>query len=345
MAVVTSSLVSALRVGFQREFQDALSSAPSQWDRLSTRVPSSSAGNTYGWIGQFPKLREWSGDRSFKNIKEHGYSVMNNLYEATVDIPRTAVEDDDIGVYAPLFREMGYAAGTHPDEIVFGLLKNGMSGTCYDGKAFFAVDHPVYLNADGSGDAETVSNWLRPAAVDGTVTDGTPWFVLDVSRPLRPFIFQERTAPELQVITNPDNEFVRFQWYHDGQKIEKNGTSIYYSVPEGLLGSYFIQAYRADDSYVVSCPITFDTLTQFPVTTVYPTMVQKNSPITVKLGMPGEASEAAVIEIYNLNGQLVEKQSTTTVETTIPANMASGSYIVKVTTDSGRTTTHKIIVK
>lgn len=138
MAVVTSSLVSALRVGFQREFQDALSSAPSQWDRLSTRVPSSSAGNTYGWIGQFPKLREWSGDRSFKNIKEHGYSVMNNLYEATVDIPRTAVEDDDIGVYAPLFREMGYAAGTHPDEIVFGLLKNGMSGTCYDGKAFFA---------------------------------------------------------------------------------------------------------------------------------------------------------------------------------------------------------------
>ena len=150
---------------------------------------------------------------------------------------------------------------------------------------------------------------------------------------------------EFLYITNPDNEFVRFQWYHNGQKIEKNGTSIYYSVPEGLLGSYFIQAYRADDSYVVSCPITFDTLTQFPVTTVYPTMVQKNSPITVKLGMPGEASEAAVIEIYNLNGQLVEKQSTTTVETTIPANMASGSYIVKVTTDSGRTTTHKIIVK
>ena len=150
---------------------------------------------------------------------------------------------------------------------------------------------------------------------------------------------------EFLYITNPDNEFVRFQWYHDGQKIEKNGTSIYYSVPEGLLGSYFIQAYRADDSHVVSCPITFDTLTQFPVTTVYPTMVQKNSPITVKLGMPGEASEAAVIEIYNLNGQLVEKQSTTTVETTIPANMASGSYIVKVTTDSGRTTTHKIIVK
>ena len=257
-----------------------------------------------------------------------------------MDIPRTAVEDDQLGVYSPLFREMGYAAATHPDEIIFGLLRDGKSTACYDGKMFFAKDHPVFENVDGTGTEETAANLIEPA--EGAVA---PWFILDVSRPLKPFIFQERTTPELQVITNPDNEFVRFQWYHDGQKIEKNGTSIYYSVPEGLLGSYFIQAYRADDSHVVSCPITFDTLTQFPVTTVYPTMVQKNSPITVKLGMPGEASEAAVIEIYNLNGQLVEKQSTTTVETTIPANMASGSYIVKVTTDSGRTTTHKIIVK
>ena len=208
MALVTSSLVSALRVGFQREFQEALSAAPSQWDKLSTRVPSSSASNTYGWIGQFPKLREWSGDRSFNNIKEHGYSVVNNLYEATVDIPRTAVEDDDIGVYAPLFREMGYAAGTHPDEIVFGLLKGGMSGVCYDGKPFFSQEHTVYPNVDCSGEAETASTWLRPAAVGGTVRDGTAWLVGDLSRPLRPFIFQERTAPELQVITNPDNDYV-----------------------------------------------------------------------------------------------------------------------------------------
>ena len=150
---------------------------------------------------------------------------------------------------------------------------------------------------------------------------------------------------EFLYITNPDNEFVRFQWYKDGQKIEKNGTSIYYSVPEGLLGTYFIQAYRADDTYVVSCPITFETLTQFQSTRVYPTMVKKNEAITVSLGVRDETPESAVIEIYNLNGQLVEKQTTRTTETTIPANVASGSYIVKVTTDLGKTTTHKIIVK
>ncbi|WP_293711290.1 T9SS type A sorting domain-containing protein [uncultured Parabacteroides sp.] len=150
---------------------------------------------------------------------------------------------------------------------------------------------------------------------------------------------------EFLYITNPDNEFVRFQWYKDGQKIDKNGTSIYYSVPEGLLGTYFIQAYRADDTYVVSCPITFETLTQFQSTRVYPTMVNKNTPITIRTGAPNETPESAVVEVYNLNGQIVNRLEMKTWETTLPTDMASGSYIVKVTTESGRTTTHKIIIK
>ena len=150
---------------------------------------------------------------------------------------------------------------------------------------------------------------------------------------------------EFLYITNQDNEFVRFQWYKDGQKIDKNGTSIYYSVPEGLLGTYFIQAYRADDTYVVSCPITFETLTQFQSTRVYPTMVNKNTPITIQTGTPDETPESAVVEVYNLNGQIMNRLEMKTWETTLSTDMASGSYIVKVTTESGRTTTHKIIIK
>ena len=203
MAVVTSGLVNALRTGFSKEFEDAKAAAPTQWAAVATRVPSGNASNTYGWLGQFPKLSEWTGQRAFKSIKEYGYSVTNKLYEATVDIPRTAVEDDQLGVYSPLFREMGYAAATHPDEIIFGLLRDGKSTACYDGKMFFAKDHPVFENVDGTGTEETAANLIEPA--EGAVA---PWFILDVSRPLKPFIFQERTTPELQVITNPDNDYV-----------------------------------------------------------------------------------------------------------------------------------------
>lgn len=198
MAIVTSSLIQTLRTGYSKAFQEALAKAPTQWASVATRVPSGNSSNTYGWLGQFPKLREWTGDRVFKSIKEHGYAVTNKLYEATVDIPRTAFEDDELGVYSPLFSEMGYAAATHPDEIVFGLLAAGRTTDCYDGKKFFAADHPVYPNVDGTGSVVNASNLLRPAAVESVVTDKTAWYLLDVSRPLKPFIFQERTTPELR---------------------------------------------------------------------------------------------------------------------------------------------------
>ena len=208
MPIATNSLLNSLRVGYSKVFEDAKAAAPSQWAKLATLVASTAASTTYGWLGQFPKLREWTGDRVFKSIKEHGYAVTNKLYEATVDIPRTAFEDDELGVYSPLFSEMGYAAATHPDEIVFGLLAAGRTEDCYDGKKFFAADHPVYPNVDGTGSVVNTSNLLRPAAVESVVTDKTAWYLLDVSRPLKPFIFQERTTPELQVITNPDNDTV-----------------------------------------------------------------------------------------------------------------------------------------
>lgn len=76
MAVVTSGLVNALRTGFSKEFEDAKAAAPTQWAAVATRVPSGNASNTYGWLGQFPKLSEWTGQRAFKSIREFGYSFL-----------------------------------------------------------------------------------------------------------------------------------------------------------------------------------------------------------------------------------------------------------------------------
>lgn len=203
MAVITNSLLASLRTGFNASFQRGITRATPMWDRVATLVPSTAAQNTYGWLGQFPKLREWVGDRVFKDMKEQGYAITNKLFEGTVGVARTAIEDDSIGIYTPLFEEMGYGAATHPDELVWSLLKAGNTTNCFDSQFFFDTDHPVYANVDGTGSTALVSNNLVPGA-----SPGTPWFLLDVSRPLKPIIFQERTKPQLQVITNPDNEHV-----------------------------------------------------------------------------------------------------------------------------------------
>lgn len=204
MAIVTSPLLASMRVGFSKTFEDAKAKAPSQWALAATLVPSTSKSTTYGWLGQYPKLREWVGPRTVKSMQEHGYSITNKTYEGTVGVQRTDLEDDNLGVYTPLFAEMGYAAATHPDELVFGLLGKGTSTLCYDGQYFFDTDHPVYAGVDGTGAVSTVSNLIDPAAGE----PGKAWFILDVSRPLKPLIFQERTKPDLQSVTDPKQDHV-----------------------------------------------------------------------------------------------------------------------------------------
>lgn len=204
MAIVTNPLLTSLRTGFNAAFAKGKSRAKSQWTIAATLIRSTTASNMYGWLGQYPQLKEWVGPRTIKSMKEYGYTITNKLFEGTVTVPRTAIEDDNLGTYSVLFEEMGYGAATHPDSLVFGVLNKGLSSTCYDGQYFFDTDHPVYENVDDTGAVQTVSNLIDPAVG----SPGKPWYVLDVSRPLKPIIFQERTSPELQVIEDPRQEHV-----------------------------------------------------------------------------------------------------------------------------------------
>lgn len=203
MAIITPALITSLRTGYSQAFQDALAATPTDWANVATRVPSSSTSNTYGWLGQFPKLREWVGDRVVKDMAASGYQITNKLYEGTVGVKRTDIEDDNVGIYTPLFAEMGRGAAAHPDELVFGLLAAGESALCYDGQNFFDVDHPIYPNVDGTGTSALASNYDN-----GGASPGAPWYLLDCSRALKPLIFQERTAPELETLNSTQDEAV-----------------------------------------------------------------------------------------------------------------------------------------
>ncbi len=200
MAIITLALITSLRTGYAKNFQDALAGTPTAYDKVATVVPSSNTSNTYGWLNQYPKLREWVGARVVKDMAAQAYQITNKLYEGTVGVQRTDIEDDNVGVYAPLFAEMGRAARSHADELVFGMLKAGSTTACFDGQFFFDTDHPVYPNVDGTGAAATVANVVAGA--------NPAWYLLDTSRALKPLIFQERTQPELQAMTAVQDEAV-----------------------------------------------------------------------------------------------------------------------------------------
>lgn len=211
MAVITAAILQALNTGVKKNFQDGYAQmrAAAFWEQVATLVPSTTASNTYGWLGDFPKLREWVGDRVVKDIKEAGYSISNKLYEATLGVQRTQIEDDQYGHYSPIAKSMGQEAAQHPDRLLQTLITGAGAALCYDGQYFFDTDHPVAANEDGTGAVTSVSNMVAGA--------GAPWYLLDCSKVLKPFIFQERTKPELEMKFDPstsDSVFKsdRFEW-------------------------------------------------------------------------------------------------------------------------------------
>lgn len=179
--LINAANLNTLRVGFSARFQGGLGQAPSQWTRVATEIRSTQKEQKYGWLGKFPRIREWVGPRAVQNLKQHDYSVTEKPFEGTVGVDRDDIETDNLGIYAPMFEELGRSAGAFPDELIFALLKQGWEEDCYDGQPFFDTDHPVL---DAKGDLTTIPN------TDGGT--GTNWFLMDTTRALKPLILQKR---------------------------------------------------------------------------------------------------------------------------------------------------------
>ncbi|MGZ8915826.1 MAG: Mu-like prophage major head subunit gpT family protein [Methylobacter sp.] len=194
--LINGTNIASLFQGFNTSFNKGQQGAPSRYKEVAMVVPSTTSETTYGWLGEFPGLREWLGDRVIKNLESHGYTIKNKLFESSVKVKRTDIEDDQYGIYGPLMEEMGRAAGVHPDELIFALLELGFSTLCYDGQNFFDTDHPV----GGEEGVTNVSNMQAGA--------GAAWFLLDTSRAIKPLLFQERIPYSFQSLTAETDENV-----------------------------------------------------------------------------------------------------------------------------------------
>lgn len=179
--IINRANLDAVRTGFNTAFKDGLGMAQPQYQRVCTTVPSSTKEQKYGWLGKVPNVREWIGGRAVQSLQESDYSIREKPWELTIGVDRDDIETDNIGIYAPLFTEMGRSTAAFWDTLVWALLKAGFATNCYDGQYFFDTDHPV-LDADGN--PQSVAN------TDGGA--GTPWFLLDVSRAIKPIILQKR---------------------------------------------------------------------------------------------------------------------------------------------------------
>lgn len=160
MALDTAKATATLR-SLTHKFDMAAAAAPVFYPTLCTEVPSDGADEQYGWLGAMPGVREWLGDRQFNELRAANFVLANKLWEDSLLIKKTDLQDDRMGMYNMVMPNLGARAAQHPDQLLFEALVLGESTACFDGQYFFDTDHSF-------GDSGSQSNDLTYAAASGT---------------------------------------------------------------------------------------------------------------------------------------------------------------------------------
>lgn len=191
--IITQTSLQALRTGLSTAFQAGIDKVKPQYEAMTTKVTSATRVETYGFLGDFPLFREWLGEKRVKSLEEKAYQLINRAFEQTLGIHKHKIQDDNLGLYAPMVSGWGEDSASLADRLAFEALGLGHLRPCFDGQNFFDTDHPV-----GDG---VVSNISAAGAAQ-------PWFLLDCSKPLKPLIHQEREAPHFHMVTDPADSHV-----------------------------------------------------------------------------------------------------------------------------------------
>lgn len=182
--LITKTAIQNLQVGFSKIYATGWESTAPKLTEIATSVPSSTRTNTYGWMARLLKMRKWLGPRVIQNLNTHAYTLENEPYELTVGVDRDDIEDDQLGVYNPIFDELGRNSRKWPDQVLKTALQAGTTNLGFDGVAFFATTHP--LNPAGNQSNNFTSSALsttnfatvRAAMMGYTGEDGEPLGVM-----------------------------------------------------------------------------------------------------------------------------------------------------------------------
>jgi phage major head subunit gpT-like protein len=111
-----------LFMGYNVKYNVGFQQTKTYWQDVAMKVGSTGAEENYSWLGDFPSIREWLGDRIIQSLSAYRYTVTNRKFEMTLTVPRDRIADDQYGIYAPIAQNIGKETAQHPDSLVFSLM-------------------------------------------------------------------------------------------------------------------------------------------------------------------------------------------------------------------------------
>lgn len=192
-------------------FNDQLSAATTRFQRFTHETSSEAAAEVYPRLNMLPGLREWTGDRVANSLSLTTFQIVNRLFESTISIERTDVEDDKFGLLSIAGQGLAESASRLPDLLVAAAMKVGHQTICYDGQNFFDTAHPDFTSTGG----QTTS----PNYASGSLS--TPWYLLDIGHVQKSFVFQRRRSfvliPKFSMMDPQVFWNKEFEWGIDGR--------------------------------------------------------------------------------------------------------------------------------
>lgn len=123
--------------------------------RLGVKFTSNQETEIYKWLGQFPAMREWIGNRQAKGLPIYSLEITNKLYEATLDFDKNDFVFDKSDQIRMRLGEAGVVPEQNWQELISSLITT--NGLAYDGQNFFDTDHTL------GGDSGAHKNTLAAA--------------------------------------------------------------------------------------------------------------------------------------------------------------------------------------
>jgi len=148
------------------EFFNRFSSTPTYYQRLAMTIQSNRDQENYRWLGSVPRMREWGNGRLAQGLRSESFDVTNLKYEATLEVDRDEISDDQTGQIKIRVGELAQRAATHKDYLIAQLLINGATSgyLCYDGGVYFNTTH----SSGASGNQNNALTFTAAAATKTT---------------------------------------------------------------------------------------------------------------------------------------------------------------------------------
>jgi phage major head subunit gpT-like protein len=164
---INRSNMQALFTGYNMVFRDAFASyVDTTYAKFVAEIFAGTSQIDMPMLEQLSGMREWIGPREIKNLASEKLSIKPRLFEETVGVKREDVEDDQFGLYNPLFQTLAMNAANMPNDITNELLAGAASASWLDGAPFFGTGRKYGKNVIANKGTAALSYESFNAAYD-----------------------------------------------------------------------------------------------------------------------------------------------------------------------------------